>query len=79
MTGKRISAQQWKDRETIILSLLMEHGPCTARDLTYHLYHLEWDKGNTHSVAMTLTRLKLQGKAEIVSTHNDVKTWKVKE
>lgn len=72
MTGKRISAQQWKDREAMVLSLLTEHGPCTARELTYHVD--TWD-GNSHSVAMTLTRLKLQGKAEVVSTRNDVKMW----
>lgn len=76
MIGKRIPAQQWRDREIVVLSLLKEYGPCTAKELTYHVD--AWD-GNSHSIAMTLSRLKGQGKAEIVSTRNDVKTWRAKE
>ena len=76
MIGKRVPAKEWADREEMVYRILREHGPCTARELTYHVD--TWD-GNSHSIAMTLTRLKLQGKAEIVSTRNDVKTWKVKE
>ena len=74
MTGKRIPAQQWRDREIMVLGLLREYGPCTARDLMYHLD--TWNGFDVHSVAMTLTRLKVQGRAEVVSTRNDVKTWK---
>ena len=78
MTGKRITAKEWMDKENQVMRILKEIGPCTARDISYKMD--TWDKSNSHCVANTLVRLKAQGKVKSTyETRNDVKIWEVVE
>lgn len=81
--NKRASARKAKAMELArfkdtVYETLKADGPCTARALANKLGDSTRTEVRVRAVSNSLAVLKRQGMAEVVSSHNDVKTWDVK-